>query len=211
MNNILGLIAMTSPLFLIVLWVPVCIALVVLVGRKFIRAGFLIKIAISSVIFLVLLILPVADEIAGRIYFNHLCETEAGVKVYQIIELPAEYWNEDGSPKFYDDSNANFTLPVNHFEWESRKEKYLFHVERNDYLMKEQATGIELNERTLFRYWGGWISRNLSSHNTAVSCGSDLVSYSNYVSQIFKPEKLNQKGDKLTFPRFNGHRVKLQV
>ena len=100
MDQLLGFIALTSPLFLIVLWVPVCIALAVWVGRKFLRAGLPLKIVVGTLLFLVLLILPFADEIAGRIYFNHLCETEAGIKVYQTIELPAEYWDEDGAPKF---------------------------------------------------------------------------------------------------------------
>lgn len=33
-------------------------------------------------------LIPTWDEIAGRAYFKYLCATEAGVKVYQTVELP---------------------------------------------------------------------------------------------------------------------------
>lgn len=100
MKELLGFVVLTSPLFLVVLWVPVCFFLAVLVGRKFIKRSLPVRIAGGVTVFLVALLLPASDEIAGRIYFNHLCETEAGMRVYQPMELPVEYWDEDGSLKF---------------------------------------------------------------------------------------------------------------
>ena len=81
--------------------VPVYIALAFLVGKKFIKKSMSLKIIGGMVVFLVALPLPIADEIAGRMYFNHLCETEGGVKVYQTIELPAEYWDEEGGAEIF--------------------------------------------------------------------------------------------------------------
>jgi len=98
MKQLLGFAVLTGPLFLIVLWVPVCIGIAFWVGRKVINRSLPFKITGGLAVFLIILVLPVSDEIAGRIYFNHLCKTEAGVKVYRIIELPAEYWDEDGKP-----------------------------------------------------------------------------------------------------------------
>ena len=103
MKQLLGFAVLTGPLFLIVLWVPVCLALAFLVGKKVIKKSLPLKITGGLAVFLIMLLFPVSDEIAGRIYFNHLCETEAGVKVYQTIELPAEYWDKDGKPNFYDE------------------------------------------------------------------------------------------------------------
>ena len=137
MNEILGFIVLTSPLFLIVLWVPVCIVLAVWTGRKFLKNSKIpIKVAIGTLVFLFALAMPIADEIAGRIYFNHLCETEAGAKVYQTIELPAEYWDENGKPNFYYGATNN-DIPPYAFERvgaeviPKAKEKIrLFHIEQ---------------------------------------------------------------------------------
>src|SRR4030067_1247030 len=48
----------------------------------------------------VFILIPTWDEILGRIYFKSLCETESGMRIYQTVELPAEYWNANGEPKF---------------------------------------------------------------------------------------------------------------
>lgn len=174
MKQLLGFAVLTGPLFLIVLWVPVCIILGIFVGRKLIKKSWPFKIAGGLVVFLVFLALPVADEIAGRIYFNHLCETEAGIKVYQTIELPAEYWDEDGKPKFYDESNGNFTLPQGKFyKVESKKTTHLFGVKEHRAFLLEINTKEVLSEDPLFRYWGGFISRNFTPNNNAISCGQD--------------------------------------
>jgi len=174
MKQLLGFAVLTGPLFLIVLWVPVCIALAFLVGKKFIKKSLPLKITGGGVVFLIMLLFPVSDEIAGRIYFNHLCETEAGVKVYQTIELPAEYWDKDGKPKFYDENTGNFTLPKGKFyKVDSKKKTRLFGIEEHRSFVLEINTQEILSEDLLFRYWGGFISKNLTPNNTAISCGQD--------------------------------------
>ena len=45
MNELLGFVVLTGPLFLIVLWVPVCIVMAFLVGKKFIKKSLTLKIA----------------------------------------------------------------------------------------------------------------------------------------------------------------------
>lgn len=187
MKELLGFVVLTGPLFLIVLWVPTSIALAWWVSKKFIKKKSAIKIAGGIAVFLVVLFLPLSDEIAGRIYFNHLCETEAGVKVYQTIELPAEYWDENGRPNFYDEKNGNLQLPANNVEWSSVVEKKSLHIEKNVSIMLEKVSGKKLNERILFMYWGGWLRRNFSPHNSANSCGGDVSAYTDFVRQVFQP------------------------
>lgn len=137
---------------------------------------------------IILILIPTGDSIVGRIYFSYLCSTEAGVKVYQVVELPAEYWDEQGRPRFYDEKNGNLRLPLDSINWESKAEKYPLNLEKNISEIKEKSTGKVLNERVLFTYWGGWLARNFDLiHNTAISCNSDVNAYTNYVMQIFKP------------------------
>ena len=193
MNEILGFIVLTSPLFLILLWVPVCVGLAVWIGRKIFKKGKTVTgVVMGVLVFLFVMVAPVADEIAGRIYFNHLCKTEAGVKVYQTIELPAEYWDEDGKPRFYDESNGNLNLPVGFIEWETTTEKYPLHLEKVISVMREKESGKKLNERVLFFYWSGWVVRNFSPHNTGTSCGSDVTAYTEYINKVFRSRSILQ-------------------
>lgn len=177
MNEILGFIVLTSPLFLIVLWVPVCIVLAVWIARRFLRKRKIaVKVAVGILIFFFALAMPIADEIAGRIYFNHLCETEAGAKVYQTIGLPAEYWDENGKPNFYYGATNNDIPPYAFERVEAEvipkaKEKIrLFHIEQIGTTYTDKKSSKIISETTGFRYWGGWVVRNFSLHNTATSC-----------------------------------------
>ena len=174
MKQLLGFVVLTGPLFLIVIWVPVCIALAVLVAKKLIKTSLLLKITGGLAVFLVMLLLPVSDEIAGRIYFHHLCETEAGVKVYQQIELPAEYWDEDGKPKFYNENNGNFTLPSEKFyKVKSKEVVRRFAIQEHRTFILDINTQKIIGEKPWLLYWGGYIRRNFTPHNDANSCGGD--------------------------------------
>ena len=174
MNELLGFIVLTMPLFFFVIWVPVSIALAYFFSRNFIKKSFSLKIIGGLLIFLFFLLFPISDEIAGRIYFNQICKTEGDVKVYKTISLPAEYWNEDGSPNFYDPSNGNFTLPENKFYNAKAKDvSHLFGVEELHTFIFDINTNYLLGEKSWFLYWGGYIRRNFTPHNTANSCGGD--------------------------------------
>ncbi len=143
-------------------------------------AKWVVRIVVALVFFLI----PAGDEIAGRIYFNHLCATETGVRVYQTIELPEEYWNEDGSPKFFDENNGNFSLPLEKFaETDSKSKSRSFGIEERRSILLSKATHKPISEDVLFRYWGGWISKSLSPQNTATHCGGD---YKDFVENQFK-------------------------
>lgn len=185
MGPFIGFLVLLGPLVFVVLWLPLCLWIARKVAKRFTGGG--ARWASGVAAFLVVFILPFADGIAGQIYFNHLCSTEAGVKVYQMVELPAEYWDGEGKPKFYDEKNGNLRLPPDSVKWVSRTEKYPLNLEKNISEMKEINTGKILNERVLFTYWGGWVARSFSPHNTATSCGSDVKAYTSYVMQIFKP------------------------
>ena len=180
MESLLGFIVLTGPLILIVVWVPLCVGLAVWAGKKYVKTGLLLKIVISLLIFLFLLVLPISDEIAGQIYFYHLCETKAGVKVYQTIELPDEYWNADGTPTFYMnwDENLGTKYPL---IYEKESFSPMFHIDNAGYKFVDRQFGEILGEVIDFRYWGGWLTRKLSTSNTSSSCGVD----GNLIDNIF--------------------------
>lgn len=185
-DTVLGFAVLTGPLWLILILLPVCIWLAIKISKRF-KPG-VARIAGGAGIFLLLFALPFGDEIAGRIYFNYLCATEAGVKVYQTVELPAEYWETDGKPKFYDEKNGNYYLAKDYpTELKIEKDYSVLHIDRLVTLLRDQNKEKIFSERTSYMYWGGWMRQNLSPHNTAISCGNDLERYGNFIRQVFKP------------------------
>lgn len=190
MDALFGFAVLTSPLLLILILLPVCILLAIKIAKRF-KPG-IARLAGGVGIFLLLFALPFGDEIAGRIYLSYLCATQAGVKVYQTVELPAEYWDEQGRVKFKtfkSDTPGIITLigitePI--FEESSFTEPYspLFRVEKAGFRLREIESKKITGEIVYFMYWGGWMRRNLSPHNSATSC--ELKNLDGWEHNIFQ-------------------------
>lgn len=146
-------------------------------------------------VFLLLFALPFGDEIAGRIYLAHLCATEAGVKVYQTVELPSEYWDELGKPKFYDEKNGNFHLTEYGTDFKTEKYPSIFPIEIFRFWYFEKQNGKILGEIIHFHYLGGWItSRFGSSPVGGASCNrSVLQETKGIIHLIFHPASVQHK------------------
>jgi hypothetical protein len=190
-NELLGFAVLTGPLWLILLVLIVGIWIVVKLVRRF-KPG-VTRFAVGLGIFLLVFCVPFADEIAGRIYFNHLCATEAGVKVYHTVELPSEYWDEKGRPKFFNEHGY-----LDHDFWVKELDESgghvgryssVFSIDKDTSPVKERTSQKALAEVTTFRFWGGWVSRNFSPNNTAASCEFlSAPNFSrNFYGQLFKP------------------------
>lgn len=191
MNELLGFAVLTGPLWLILILLPVFIWIAIKFS-KHIKPG-VTRTASGVGIFFLLFALPFGDEIAGRIYFNYLCATEADVKVYKTVELPAEYWDEQGRAKFFNQYGY-----LDHDFWvkkldESggRVERYssVFAIDKHTSPVKERSSQRVLADVTTFLYWGGWMRRNLSPNNTANSCKfTEGPNFSrSFYGQLFKP------------------------
>lgn len=185
-NAVIGLAVLSSPLWLIVLIVPVAIVTAVVVAKRYrsIGAKFVSSLAVLLVFFTALF----GDEIAGRMYLNHLCETEAGVRIYHTVELPAEYWDENGKPKFYNNINGNFTLDGYDIEYIAGIRSKAFHIDNAGYKRLDYKSRDVLGEVTDYRYWGGWLRREFSVQNTAVGCENRRDLSNRLVNGIFKKE-----------------------
>ncbi len=191
MKDIIGLTVLTSPLFLVLPWLVVAVLVAVKVSQfPKMRVA---KLAAGAGTLVLVFLLPFADEIAGRIYFNHLCSSEAGVKVFQTVEIPAENWDMQGKANFF---NANGYIDrkfwaKNLDESGEHVEPYssFFAIDKDISPVKERVNKIILGEVTTFHFWGGWIRRNFSPHNTAASCefiqSPDFSR--NFYGQLFKP------------------------
>lgn len=196
MDVFLGFIVLTGPLFFIVLWIPVCIFLAVLVGRKFIKKPWPFKIAGGLVAFLFVLILPAADEITGRIYLNHLCKTEAGPKVYQAIKLPSNYWDEKGNLKLIK-SNGDLDRKLLENKISEGRESEVFvpilGIKKRRYMLKNNSNEI-VGEKIDFLYPGGWVIENLTTGGPYVTCGNKFKGkefWYDFYSSLFEPVSIS--------------------
>ena len=200
MDELLGFIALSGAFFPLILWIPVCLLVAVVVSRLSTRGVY--RLLIGLVTFAITFTLPLADEIAGRIYLNYLCKTQGGFKVYHTVELPEQYWNKDGEPLFikyppHSHSKINGTLDFSvlpEYGLDHRDEIYssIFNILlfRNWYFNKK--TNAILAESKFFTWEGGWLSRTFNS-NSGVSCDtSGQPNNRANVLSIFVPMKKAQ-------------------
>lgn len=185
-DALLGFAVLTGPLWLILVLLPVSIWIAIKIAKRFKQKS--AKIAVGLGTFVLVFFAPFADGIVGKIYFNHLCATKAGVKVYQTVELPAEYWDGEGRARFYDPRNGNFNLEGYRVEYATGAYSSFFHVDNAGYKRISKESGQVLGEVTDFMYWGGWIRRNLSPHNTASGCEQRKERSYSLIKQIFRPK-----------------------
>lgn len=107
--------------------------------------------------------LPVGwDVILGRSYFYYLCNKDAGIHIYQTIELGPEHWGDDGYPNFYTykgDFDKSFFNKKYEF-YATRTDRTFttfFNIKRSLMQVIESETGEVLGERVRYLYWGGWV------------------------------------------------------
>ncbi len=139
----------------------------------------------------ILALIPMGDEVVGRITHSYLCSAEAGVKVYETAELPADYWDKDGRARFLK-PNGDLDKPVlqNRFDEPAVKKtySYVFGIDEYRQQVVDNSTRKTLGEVINFMYWGGWVSRNLSPHPSAVDCKElhGNMFWNNFYSSLFK-------------------------
>lgn len=187
LGELLGFMVLSGPVFLLVLWLPICIWLAWKFTKRFKTLSG--RLPASVVVFVLLMVAPVADDIIGRTYFNHLCATEAGVRIYKTVELPADYWDEKGAPKFLEE-NGNFHLGKSYpVVYNTGARSSFLRVDNLGFHLTDSQSGELLGQATDFMYWGGWVRRNLSPHNTADSCGDRAERFRSLIQQCFIPTK----------------------
>ncbi len=190
-DELLGFAVLTGPLWLMLILLPVSIWIAVKVAKRFKQRS--AKLAGGVGIFLLVFVVLFGDEIAGRLYFNYLCVTEAGVKVYKTVELPAEYWDVEGKAKFYVnfDSLLGKTYSV---KYKPGTYSSFFYIDDAGYAYSNKQTGQVLGEAIDFRHWGGWIRRNFNPVGpSATRCIDYSVPSNRLIDRIFIQEHSKSK------------------
>jgi len=175
MNEIVGLAVLAWPaVLLLAIFAAVAATLVLALTR----ARPMRKLALASAVLLVAGLASTWDELLGGPYFKHLCKTEGGVRVYKNVELPKEYWDDRGLPKFADKYGRLDTAVLGkRFVWRDAKEpiKNLgTGIDRLRWQLVDTTTNDVLAEKVTFLRHYGWLHRFASlAPNVGETCGRE--------------------------------------
>jgi hypothetical protein len=148
----------------------------------------------------IFILIPTWDEILGRIYFKHLCETEGGGQTFKTVEVGKEFFLKPGEI----DMGTAGRLPAKGGELNIKKIEGNFPVirksteiskilkiKKSEISITEKATGNVLAKHTNFGYFGGWVARHSVAHVTGIRCSLPDDSYRQFYAATFKPAKSN--------------------
>ena len=147
------------------------------------------KIMISSLMAVIFYLVPFGDHHFGKMYFNDLCESDGGVKVYKSIELPSKYFDEDNMLKAYKNIRTFNELNVLHRYVGSSEltPKYMknFKIGLSYKKIIDNKTGVVISEVKNFYFKGGWLVNSIGLEVSPVSCkdsGPDLLIKKTFLS-----------------------------
>lgn len=173
LNDLLGLLVLTSPLWLILLYLIVGVWVAFIVARRFKSGGG--KLAAVVGVFAPIFLVLFGDELAGRTYLNYLCANKAEEKVYHSVELPSAFWDEQGKPTFLAPNGfVDMALLPKRFEWQKISRPYIDVIVSIDewrWQLVDKREQMLLGEEILYMRQFGWVRRNFSTApNIGVSC-----------------------------------------
>lgn len=188
-NLVIVMAVLSGPLWLIALAVPVSLFVAYLVAKG--RRTTASKIGSFAAVLLAFFLVLFGDEIAGRMFLNHLCATEAGVKVYQTVELPAEYWDEGGNPRFLTNRGILRSEVIgDRFVWDGINEPYvrlLIKIDKKRWVLHDKSSKRNLAEKTSFVRHYGWLNKFSPASTVGESC-RDIWSKEYGQDALFKKE-----------------------
>lgn len=145
--------------------------------------------ALQGLTLTLFVLLPTWDIIPSRLYFQHLCNTEAGIKVFKTVELDQSYFRPDGVP---DDKK----LPdryVQSIKW-SRDFSSWAHIARIDGPIQDKETGELLGSSTEFSYYGGWVEAHIAPMSPVTCPAFKSRVFGMALQQVFKLKQPSLQG-----------------
>jgi hypothetical protein len=147
--------------FLVVCGLYVCVALFV---AKQVGKGTNSKFAKYATI-AVFVLIPLWDIIPGKLYFQHLCETEAGVKVFKTVEVDQSYFKSNGKP-----DEKKFAERYPHVSKFDRNFSPIFHIAKTESMIQDKQTEEILGTAKNFSHRSGWLNTFILVDAAGASC-----------------------------------------
>ena len=178
-----------------------------------------LKNSLTSLIIVIVIAYPAADDLIGKYQFDKLCEKEAVVKIYRKVEGVEGFQYDGSSAEWVKRNGYKFVegkpfgrCPTRYFldrdgtvkeeEITTPQSKYQYRLLQTElpiYTIKQQRviedieSGEMLAARTSLYYRGGWLQRTVSpiGGGTGYGCPKDTVSSTDFVQSVLVPSKSN--------------------
>ena len=183
----MGFVVLSLPILALLLIVAIAVILARVASR---RQSTPKKKWITGLITVLVVILVIAwDEIGGRLYFEYLCASRGGAKIYKRVKLPPEFWKADGTPVFIDNRGNKIRSKLddkNEFTSESTENiSTVFRLKRLVYRVQDRGTREVLGTYTIFFFFGGWLQSYTSLTVAGNHCPDERGFYSQFLGEIF--------------------------
>ena len=139
---------------------------------------------------LVFVLWPTWDIIPSRLYFKLLCQQEAGVKVFKIIEVEEAYFRQDGRP-----DEKQLLKHYTQFSKHDPKFSSWAHITKIEGSIQDKQTNELLGTVTDFVYYGGWLGSRLDPMSPLTCPAYRDGIFGNALHQIFKPSNQTFEGN----------------
>ena len=132
----------------------------------------------------VFVLIPTWDIIPGRLYHQHVCETQGGVRAYKTVQVDKTYFLPDGR---LDEKKL-----LERFEWQTTMDRAfskVFHMTKHQGVLLDRENGEHLGMATDFSYFGGWLHTTILIEDAPDPCpqfGRDV--YSALYRQVLRPK-----------------------
>ena len=142
----------------LILYSVVALVTIRMVGRvaKFCAFPGWTKKVLQAICTTVFVLVPTWDIIPSRLYFNHLCKQEAGVRVLKIVEVDKAYFKQDGRP-----DDKHLLEQYAQFSKHDPKFSSWAHIAKIEGGIKDKKTSELLGTVTDFVYYGGWLGSRI--------------------------------------------------
>lgn len=178
MDELLGFVVLSGPLFLIVLFLLIAIAGVFILRKKV--TGAKKRLLGSVIIFAVAYFVLFGDEIITGRYLEYLCENKTEQIIHTQIKLPKNYWNDDGSLKYqtFENGMADFSGYRSFYEINSIKEPFFdffIKIIKNKRIYIDARTKQKVATKISFSRKHGWLSDFSPGPAGGESCRNILI------------------------------------
>lgn len=131
----------------------------------------------------VFVLIPTWDILPGRLYHQHVCKTQGGVRVYKTVEVDKAYFLPDGQ---HDEKKLRERLDMQLTM--DRTFSKLFHMTKHQGVLVDKENGAHLGTATDFWYYGGWLYTTILIEGSEDTCPQfDRDIYTSLWRQVIRP------------------------
>jgi hypothetical protein len=130
----------------------------------------------------VFVLIPTWDIVPGKLYFQHLCEKEGGIKVLKTVEVDKSYFMPSGQP---DEKQLSRSFAIVHKD--DRQYSRIFHIAKFESVLRDRQSNEVLGINVHLAHYGGWLAAYLFPQSSPTKCAG-YSPYRDVWTEVIKPK-----------------------